>query len=337
MHYVFGPVPSRRLGKSLGVDPIPGKKKTCNWNCIYCQLGRTRPLTNQRMEYHPREEILREVRDAIASRQPGEIDWITFVGSGETLLYKGIGWLIDEVKNLTRIPVAVITNGSLLNQEEVRQELAGADAVLPTLDAGTADLYWKINRPHPEITFERHVNGLVEFRKECQGRLWVEVMLVRGVNDNPEALEDIVRVLDRVRPDTVQINTPTRPPAEVWVQPPDPESLKAAIDTFGGIAEVIAPAQGDFDLGNADDLVEAILAIIQRHPMRQDELERTLERWSTGQVEEALRHFKNNGDAQIVERQGKRFWSAANAYFPKNDQSLRTKPRKSGSKPGNHS
>jgi wyosine [tRNA(Phe)-imidazoG37] synthetase (radical SAM superfamily) len=140
MKYVFGPVPSRRLGQSLGIDTIP--LKTCNWNCVYCQLGRTVPLTNKRREYFPRDEIIAEVEQALGTHKPGEIDWVTFVGSGEPMLHAGMGWLIRKVKELTessahRLPVAVITNGSLLYMPEVREELAAADAVLPTLDAGT--------------------------------------------------------------------------------------------------------------------------------------------------------------------------------------------------------
>ncbi len=136
MKYIFGPVPSRRLGQSLGIDTIP--LKTCNWNCVYCQLGRSIPLTNERREYFPQEEILAETKSALAAHPPGEIDWITLVGSGEPTLHNGIGWLIRQVKALTTIPVAVITNGALLHLPEIRAELSEADAVLPTLDAGSA-------------------------------------------------------------------------------------------------------------------------------------------------------------------------------------------------------
>jgi len=173
MKYIFGPVPSRRLGQSLGIDTIP--LKTCNWNCVYCQLGRSIPLTNERRECFPREEILAEAKSALTAHPPGEIDWITLVGSGEPTLHTGIGWLIRQVKELTTIPVAVITNGALLYLPEIRAELSEADAVLPTLDAGSAALYRKINRPHPKVTFKRHLQGLIDFRKEYRGKLWVEV------------------------------------------------------------------------------------------------------------------------------------------------------------------
>ena len=161
MNYVFGPVPTRRLGQSLGIDPVP--LKICNWNCVYCQLGRSMPMENERADFFPAEDILTEVEDALKSHQPGEIDWITFVGSGETTLYTSLGWLIQEVKKLTSLPVAVITNGSLLHKREIRQDLSTADAVLPSLDAGTPDLYRRINRPYPTLSFESFIDGLIVF------------------------------------------------------------------------------------------------------------------------------------------------------------------------------
>ena len=324
MNYVFGPVPSRRLGQSLGIDPIP--PKTCNWNCVYCQLGRTVPLTNERREYFPRRDILAEVIKALKAHQPGEIDWVTFVGSGEPLLHSSIGWLIREVKVHTHLPVAVITNGSLLYLPEVRQELLVADAVLPTLDAGNPKLYRKINRPHSEIKFERLVDGLISFRKEYKGKLWVEVMLVDGLNDTAQALWEIARILQSIQPDLVHINLPTRPPAEAWVKPPHPESLMRAMAILGYAAEVVHPTEGSFDLSGHDNPVDAIISIITRHPMRQDQLERTLKSWSPEKANEVLQDLETSGKAQIVERYGVRFWSAAAAHYPNKEHSYRTVP-----------
>ncbi|HLE50508.1 MAG TPA: radical SAM protein [Anaerolineales bacterium] len=314
MKYVFGPVPSRRLGQSLGIDPVP--LKTCNWNCVYCQLGRSKPLTNERREYFPREEIIAEVEQALATHKAGEIDWVTFVGSGETTLHTSIGWLIRQVKSLTRLPVAVITNGSLLYLPEMRLELSPADAVLPSLDAGDARLYRKINRPHPEVSFVRLIEGPVAFRKEYQGKLWVEVMLVQGLNDTEAALREIAAALKSIQPDEVHILQPTRPPAETWVQPSDEEGLLRARAILGDIARVIHPASGSFDLSGAESLVEAVIGIITRHPMREDELIETLKHFSQGEVSATLTELEKCGKAQVVERFGTRFWSASPAYYP---------------------
>jgi wyosine [tRNA(Phe)-imidazoG37] synthetase (radical SAM superfamily) len=324
MKYVFGPVPSRRLGQSLGIDTIP--LKTCNWNCVYCQLGRTMPLTNQRRNYIPAADILLEARQVLKSRTHRAIDWVTFVGSGEPTLNSELVWLIRQIKALTDKPIAVITNGSLLHIPDVRWELLAADAILPTIDAGTVELYRKINRPHSQATFTRLVAGLAAFRTEYRGKLWVEVMLVRGLNDTTKALEDIAKVLQKIKPDAVHINLPTRPPAETWVQPTDEEGLRRAVSILGNIAEVVHPAEGVFDLDGCQDVVDAIIGIITRHPMRQDELEHTLERWSPGQVKKALANLEASGRAQVVERYGRRFWSAEPAHYPDKEQSQRTIP-----------
>jgi wyosine [tRNA(Phe)-imidazoG37] synthetase (radical SAM superfamily) len=322
--FVYGPVPSRRLGQSLGIDPIP--LKTCNWNCVYCQLGRTMPLINERRAYFPREDILAEVKDSLDDHYDGEIDWITFVGSGEPTLHNGLGWLIREVKNIADLRVAVITNGALLYLPEVRQELLTADAILPSLDAGKPWLYRKINRPHPEISFERFLDGMIAFREEYYGSLWVEVMLVHGLNDSEIALNNIAVALQRIRPDEVHINLPTRPPAETWVQPPDDESLLRARAIFGEISKVVHPINGTFDLSGFDSLVEAVIGIITRHPMREEEVIRTLECYSPVDVSETLAQLHSSGQVQVVERYGTRFWSAVPAHFPNESKSQRTAP-----------
>jgi wyosine [tRNA(Phe)-imidazoG37] synthetase (radical SAM superfamily) len=314
MKYVFGPVPSRRLGQSLGIDPVP--LKTCNWNCVYCQLGRTRPLTNAVREYIPRQDILAEVQEALDAHPSGAIDWVTFVGSGEPTLHSGLGRMIRQVKKMTDMPVAVITNGALLYLPEMRTGLVTADAILPSLDAGNPRLYRKINRPWPKLTFELLLAGLIAFRREYSGQLWMEVMLVKGLNDTETALEEIAVALKSIQPDEVHILQPTRPPAETWVEPSDEEGLLRAQAILGDVARVIHPASGSFDLGEAESLVNAIIGVITRHPMREDELIETLKHLSAGEVSATLAELEKSGRAQVVERYGTRFWSSSPAYYP---------------------
>jgi wyosine [tRNA(Phe)-imidazoG37] synthetase (radical SAM superfamily) len=316
MNHVFGPVPSRRLGQSLGIDPIPFK--TCNWNCVYCQLGRTTPLTDVRRDYFPPEEIVAEVRDALDAHQPGEIDWVTFVGSGEPTLHRSLGWMVRQVKGLTSTPLAIITNGSLLSQPEVQEELLAADAVLPTLDAGNEKLYRAINRPHPSFGFSNLVEGLVAFRGAYPGKLWLEVMLVEGLNDTEAALQELAAVVERIHPDEVHISLPIRPPAEPWVKPPNEEGLMRATALLGGIARVIHTSEGVFDLSGYSNVIDAVVGIITRHPMLEDDLVPTLNRWPPTQVREALADLEARGAARVVVRYGRRFWTSAAARYGEN-------------------
>jgi len=314
MKYVYGPVPTRRLGQSLGIDPIPAK--TCNWNCVYCQLGRTRPLQNIRKEYVPVRDVIREVEFALSQHAPGEIDWITIVGSGEPTLHESIGWLIRQVKILTDLPVAVITNGSLLFLPEVRRELCAADAVLPSLDAGTAELFSKINRPHPACPFANQIYGLAAFRDLYKGQLLLEVMLIKGLNDTEEALGEIASLLEYIRPDRIHLSHPNKPPAEYWIQPTDDIGMERARMILGDVAEVIPLSDGIYDLTGNEDALEAVIGIIIRHPMRQEEIEETLNHWIPGHEVEALEALESSGRVQVVKCGKERFWSASHSYYP---------------------
>lgn len=306
MGCVYGPVPSRRLGQSLGIDPIPSK--SCNYNCVYCQLGRTRWLTNDRKDFYAPEDVLAEVESALASYEPGQIDYITFVGQGEPLLCRSLGKLIRGVKALSDLPVAVITNGSLLWQPGVRDELEAADVVMPSLDCADEATFRRINRPSPLLRLGEIIGGMAAFRQQYKGRLWVEVMLVRGVNDGEPALLGLRDALAFLRPDRVHLNVPIRPPAESWVEPPDEDGLMRALAILGEAATVVAPCEGAFDLSRDLPMGEAILEVIRRHPMKEAELLRTLGDCPPGVVETALADLEAEGRAQRVEFRGQASW-----------------------------
>ncbi len=272
LKFVYGPVPSRRLGESLGVNPIP--LKTCNYSCVYCQLGRTLHLINERQEFFKKEEILDEIFYAIESNR-GKIDFVTFVGEGEPTLNKNLGWLIKETKK-SGLPVAVITNGALLYREDVREDLQEADVVLPSLDTAIEETFRVLNRPHRDLKISKIIEGMVQFRRVYRGKLWYEVMLVKGLNDSEKELEALKEAFERIKPDRIYINVPIRPPAESWVEPPDEDALVRASAILGDVIPINFPESGEFVIEGFDDPVEAIVSICKRHPMRLDEIIDTL-------------------------------------------------------------
>ncbi|MBN1928967.1 MAG: radical SAM protein [Chlorobiaceae bacterium] len=307
MNYVFGPVSSKRLGQSLGVDLLPAK--SCTWNCIYCQLGRTKEYVTERREFFPKEDILAEILETVRSGK--KIDWITFVGSGETTLYKGLGWLISEVKKATEIPVAIITNGSLLSLPEVRRELLEADAVLPSLNAGSPELFERIDRPAPGFTFERHVEGIRLFRQEYKGKLWVEVMLIKGVNDSEEALGELAAVLSGIRPDMIHLVLPTRPAPESVVGIPDEERVQRAVFVLSAAAPVLNPAKGEMNLDSAENLPDTVASIASRHPVQERELQAALGKLFGGdaaKIREAMGELLASGRFEKVRQGGELYW-----------------------------
>jgi wyosine [tRNA(Phe)-imidazoG37] synthetase (radical SAM superfamily) len=273
---------------------------------------------NERKDYVPPTDVVAEIRQALAAHQDGGVDWITFVGSGEPLLHAHLGWMIREVKDLTDLPVAVITNGSLLSRAEVREEIAGADAVLPSLDVGSPELYRQMNRPHPEVTFERHIDGLVRFREEYHGRLWLEVMLIQGVNDTDAALGELANHLKRVQPDEIHINLPSRPAVEPHVHAPDQATVLRAVAVLEAAApvRVAQHVDGSFELDPSVAVGDAIAAIVVRHPMSESELIHTLAHWSPDHVQGALMDLERSGQVQVIVRDGTCFWTSAAAHFP---------------------
>ena len=268
MNYIFGPVPSRRLGYSLGVDPIP--RKTCSFDCIYCEIGRTTHKTMERRPYLPIGPILEELQDALSKIEA--LDFVTVSGSGEPTLHSGLGELISGIKAITSFPVAVITNGSLFHEEAVRSALSQADVVIPSLDAVEESVYQVINRPVGRLSLSAIQEGLIAFRNSYAGKLWLEILLVRGINDNPghlEGLRDFIKILG---PDKVQLNTVIRPPVEDYAYPLTSAQLQDAQAILGDRVEIIANFSRPSLSAQGVPWGEEILDMIGRRPCTAQDL-----------------------------------------------------------------
>ena len=257
---IFGPVPSRRLGRSLGVDLVPFK--TCSYDCIYCQLGKTTNKTTKRKEWVPIDVVTEQLKAKLISRP----DYITLSGSGEPTLFSRLEDLISRIKDITDIPVAVLTNGSLLWLPEVRKALKFADLVAPSLDAGSSRVFQYVNRPDSDITFSKMLDGLVKFRDEYSGKYWLEVFLIAGVTTPDAEISRLANCINSIRPDKVQVNTVTRPPTEDFAEPVPEKQLKTLTAQLYENAEVIADysnvhKQQDFSARRED-----VLALLKRRP-----------------------------------------------------------------------
>jgi wyosine [tRNA(Phe)-imidazoG37] synthetase (radical SAM superfamily) len=239
--YLYGPVPSRRLGLSCGIDIVPFK--VCTLNCIYCQLGKTAQTTIERKEYIPIEPVLAELKEALAKGL--RADYITLAGSGEPTLNSRLGELIDGIKKLTDIPVAILTNGTLFYREDVRADSAKADVVMPSLDAGDEQTFQKINRPNSIISIEKLISGLCAFRKEFSGRIWLEVFLIEGINTGSEHIIKLKKTIEIINPDKVHLNTAVRPTAVPNLGRLSTEKLQEIANQLGPICEVVADSSFD--------------------------------------------------------------------------------------------
>jgi wyosine [tRNA(Phe)-imidazoG37] synthetase (radical SAM superfamily) len=273
--YLFGPVPSRRLGMSLGVDLVP--KKVCTLDCVYCEVGKTSKLTTQRLEYILFEKVINELKNYFSNNP--DPDYITFSGSGEPTLNSRIGEILQFIKHeKPKIPVAVLTNGTLLYDKNVRQELLDADVVLPSLDAATEATFQKINRPAKELTVEKHIQGLVEFRKEYTGQLWLEVFILPGYNDNVKDLKALKNAFEQIKPDEIQLNTLDRPGTVKGLKPIDKSDLQKIVDFWKlPNVEIIAAAPERKEIQSyRKDAETAILGTITRRPCTVDDLVKIL-------------------------------------------------------------
>lgn len=273
MKYTYGPVPSRRLGLSLGVDLVP--KKICTYDCIYCQIGRPTLQTVERKQYVPARSILRDVEQSL-QEWGDKIDYIAISGSGEPTLNSAIGEVIQGIKKLTAIPVAVITNSSLMHLKEVRQALLGADCVMPSLDAVAPSVFQTINRPLPSLEIEQIIQGLAAFRGEYKGQIWLEILLCRGVNDAGEEIERMRQAIHIIRPDKVQLNTVVRPGVEDYAAALSADHMEEIKNALGADAEIITEFEGDRHWMPAEHIEEQVIRIIQRRPETSDDLAKAL-------------------------------------------------------------
>jgi len=270
--YLYGPVPSRRLGLSCGIDIVP--LKVCTLNCIYCQLGKTARTTTERKDYLPIEPVLAEIKEALAEGL--EADFITIAGSGEPTLNSRLGELIDGIRKLTNIPIAILTNGTLLFRKDVRADCAKADVVMPSLDAGDEQTFQRINRPHSVISIENLISGLCTFRKEFSGQIWLEIFFVEGINTSSDQIARIKDVIKLINPDKVHLNTAVRPTADPNIARLSAEKLQDIAAQLGPKCEVVtdfSPAhnykhdQSNLGPQSAINLkAEALLSMLKRRP-----------------------------------------------------------------------
>ncbi len=282
--YIFGPVPSRRLGISLGVDIIP--YKTCSLDCLYCECGRTTELTAERRSFFAPQLLLRELAEVLPAIP--RLDHITFSGSGEPTLNSDLGALIAEIRQMSGTPLAVLTNGTLLFRQDVRSELLGADVVLPSLDAALAASFARVNQPAPGLDVDRIVAGMEAFRREYAGKIWLEVFILKGVNDGENDIAALGAALQRIRPDKVQLNTLDRPPACPGVESAGFAQLERIRSLWPWASVEIIKRAGRREEIPAfnSNLENSLLNTIRRRPLTIDDLT-TL----TGKDEEELRRY----------------------------------------------
>jgi wyosine [tRNA(Phe)-imidazoG37] synthetase (radical SAM superfamily) len=267
--HLYGPVPSRRLGRSLGIDLVP--HKICTYNCIYCQIGKTTKKTLLRKEYVPEKEVLEEVKTFLLGGS-SSIDYLSLSGSGEPTLHSKIRSIIKGIKEITTIPVAVITNGSLLCEREVRKDLLHADIVLPSLDAVSPEIFKKINRPNSGLSVEKVIEGLVEFRKIYKGQIWLEILFCKRVNDSKNELLKMKKVVEQIQPDLIHLNTVVRPPSEEWAVPLSQVEMEEIQAFFGEKASIISEFDRHPSSVMERDIKEEILKILRRRPLSLSDL-----------------------------------------------------------------
>ncbi len=305
---VFGPVPSRRLGKSIGINHIP--HKICTYSCAYCQIGHSLKMSIERTSFYNPTEIISELREKLkVLKANGEkIDYITFVPDGEPTLDKNLGELIRKTKEF-EIPVAVITNSSLLSMEEVRNHLFEADWVSVKVDSVIEETWRKIDHPHRDLSLERILEGILMFAQMYEGILVSETMVVKELNDDQENAEATSSYLQKLQPAYCYISIPTRPPAESWVQPPDEDAINTIYQIFSSAGlrtELLIGYEGN-EFAHSGNVADDILSITAVHPMREDAVLEYLQ--NVGESYSVIENLLRNNQLKVSEYNGRKFYN----------------------------
>lgn len=297
--YIYGPVPSRRLGISLGISPIP--KKTCNYSCVYCQLGATNNLTNTRQDFYDYSDIIREFKDYLDNNK-AYFDVVTIVGEGEPTLYKSLGNLIDGIRQINTKPIVVITNGALLYDNSVKKDLNKADIIIPSIDSCNSVMFKKINRPHKSLNYNVILDGIISFSKQFSGQIWLEIMLISQVNDDLEHLNCYKDMLKDITHDRLYLNTPIRPPAVSNVKEVSNYTMNKAQEILNGVSINTLISSGFYS--KVKDNYQAILSIIKRHPMNQYEIKAFLSTRDCKDINKIIDRMNNDENISKIDYKG---------------------------------
>jgi len=265
--YVFGPVPSRRLGLSLGVDLIP--PKTCTFDCLYCQVGRTTKRTVSPKPFVPVREVVEQVKKKLLKNVP---DAITLAGSGEPTLHSEIDQVIASIKKMTKTKVAILTNGSLFWRKEIRNRVLEADVIMPTLTSTYDQTFKMIHNPHPELDLAMVIDGLKRLRQDYRGQMFLEVVLLGGINDTEKEIEGLKAVIDQISPEKIQLNTVVRPPADSRAISLGTKKLEEIMTFFGKNTEIVAEPRVTGRVLEHRSLISGLLEMVKRRPLRPEDI-----------------------------------------------------------------
>lgn len=272
MSFIFGPVSSRRLGVSLGIDVVP--RKWCTFDCIYCEVGPTTHKSATVQHLVDTGQILAQIAQVL--KKPGlKLDFITLAGSGEPTLNSDLGAIVSGIRKLTDTPVALLTNGSLFFREDVRRAVRDIDLIIPSLDCVDEAAFQTVNRPHPSLTPAAIIQGLKELRRDFDGKIWLEILLVKDFNDQSHHINKLVTAVRDIRPDRIQLNTVVRPPAYSAAKPVSLQDLEAILARLGDRTEIIASFSGQQKQGPAERTEVHIINLLRRRPCPLDEISRS--------------------------------------------------------------